>query len=320
MNTDNPLVSIIVPCYNQARFLSEAIRSVDEQTYKNTEVIIVNDGSKDNTEAVTLELVRQYPKLKIKYILQKNSGLSGARNTGLKAAQGEYVNFLDSDDVFTDSSKIEVQVAYLKSHKSCSIVYCDAEYFSEDKTLLEGRRIVWGDHTSGKVFLNLLRECNFILVHSVLIRREVMDTIGTFNENLHSMEDFDYWLRCAYAGLGFAYIDKVMVGYRIHGRNMTENTINMTLASIKFFEMVKTQYSLDNECLRVAELQIKNANLGLAVRYLQKGDIKKSDEHIHTAMCHLPWDPRAHLFYLAKLLLPRKALLILARPFIVRLV
>ena len=121
------LISVIIPAYNHAKYLSEAIQSVLNQTYQNFEILIVDDGSTDNTRQV----VQNYTDQRIKYIYQENRGLAASRNAGLRVTQGEYVAFLDADDIFLPH-KLEVQLDWFEAHPSCGMVF-SGFYFMNDR-------------------------------------------------------------------------------------------------------------------------------------------------------------------------------------------
>ena len=123
-NKAQPLISVIVPCYNQAQYLDECLQSVLEQTYQNWECIIVNDGSPDNTEEVVKKWTEKDPRFK--YLKKENGGLSSARNAGIKAAEGEWILPLDADDKIGDRY---LELAEKEFGESYTVIYCKAEKF-----------------------------------------------------------------------------------------------------------------------------------------------------------------------------------------------
>ena len=131
MAFNKPIVSVIIPCFNQAQYLTEALNSVLNQTFQNWECIIVNDGSPDNTEEVALGWCNKDKRFK--YLKKENGGLSSARNAGLKIAQGEYIQFLDSDDLL-QKEKIESQVSFLGYNLNVDIVYSSSLYFFNENS------------------------------------------------------------------------------------------------------------------------------------------------------------------------------------------
>ena len=179
--SSNPLVSIIVPCYNQGCFLEETLESVISQTYNNWECIIVNDGSTDNTESVAMKYTKKYDRFK--YIYQENKGLSATRNMGISNSFGKYILPLDSDDKI-GSKYIERSVEILENNPNVEIVYCDAELFG----LSNGK---WNlpEFSLEKI---LGENCIFC---SAFFRRETYDIVGGYKTNMkYGFEDWDFWL------------------------------------------------------------------------------------------------------------------------------
>lgn len=201
------LVSIVIPSYNASRYIKEAVDSALAQTYRNIEIIVVDDGSTDDTREVLGQCIATG---KIRYIYQENRGLASARNTGIKNAKGDYIAFLDADDLFLPS-KVEEQVEFLEKNQF-DVCYCDLLHFteSEPKKFYHHRY----KYPSGDVFGELLKR-QFINPLTLLIRREVFEKYGYFDENLRRSEDYDLWLRWAYAGVRFYYLDKILAHYRI---------------------------------------------------------------------------------------------------------
>lgn len=208
MNT--PTVSIIIPTYNRANLISEAIDSVLAQTYRNFEIIVVDDGSTDNTKEVLSKYNGQ-----IKYIYQDNKGGAEARNNGIKNAQGEYIAFLDSDDLWLPN-KLEKQVKYLFDNINISLIYSDA-YLSnsenvDSKTLFDiVHPFLSNDKKEVLRYLFLHKP---IYPSTVVTKRSCFDKVGLFNSSLRNLgEDYDMWLRIAkYFNIG--YINEPLVHIR----------------------------------------------------------------------------------------------------------
>jgi glycosyltransferase involved in cell wall biosynthesis len=181
---DKPLVSVVIPSYNRAALLPEAIETVLQQTYQHFEIIVVDDESTDNTA----DIAKQYP---IRYIFQKNQGVSAARNTGILASKGEYIALLDSDDRFFPGA-LASGLSVLSSHPECMMATGDFSFMSEDGKWMRPSRkpFIKGDY-----YTNLLRS-NFIeMTATCLFRRDVFDRIGLFNPTLGGGEDYDLYLR-----------------------------------------------------------------------------------------------------------------------------
>ena len=130
----NSLVSAIIPTYNSVNYISEAINSVLNQTYKNCEIIVVDDGSTDNTRKTVENYIRKYPH-KIKYFYQENKGPSAARNKGIKEARGNYIAFLDSDDLWLPD-KLEKQISLFMKDVSLKLTYCGGYYEDEEGSVI----------------------------------------------------------------------------------------------------------------------------------------------------------------------------------------
>lgn len=203
------MVSVVVPCFNAAEFVDEAIESLRRQTYRELEIIAVNDGSTDDTQAHLDRQEASDPRVAV--FAQKNAGPSAARNLGMRNVHGEYVCFLDGDDVYLPD-KIERQVRFLDEHPDVDLVYSD--YYTADAelnlTALTASRIPYVD------MIEAFAMKNWVVVQAPLFRRKLMDTVGDFDESLRMAEDWDYWIRCAKAG-SFAYLPGPMVIYRTHG-------------------------------------------------------------------------------------------------------
>jgi glycosyltransferase involved in cell wall biosynthesis len=205
-----PLVSVVIPCYDQAHFLGEAIESVLAQTYPHFEVVVVDDGSNDNTAAV----VNRYPG--IRYIRQQNQGLAAARNTGLRHSIGDRLVFLDADDRLM-SHALEVGRSSLKDHSECAFVYGHSRFMTFDGLQFhqQHRPQVQGDY-----YLALLRGCPIFAPGSVMYRREVFESVTGFEPSLSPAADYDLYYRIARQFPIYCH-GEVVAEYRKHGTSMT---------------------------------------------------------------------------------------------------
>jgi glycosyltransferase involved in cell wall biosynthesis len=258
---NNPLVSIIVPCYNQAQYLGEALQSVLDQTYKNWECIIVNDGSPDNTEVIALDWLEKDSRFK--YIYKENGGLSSARNAGITIAKGEFIQFLDSDDIL-ESNKLQCQSKFFNTE--IDVLISGYRYF-EDSEGVSNLRILGRNNfipesvinSDDKIDLKMLFDLkNPFVICAPLFRRNVFQIVGNFDEQLYSLEDWDFNLRCALHNMSFHHTgyqkdSKVLV--RLHDCSLMRNEDKMVAAYKKFREK---QY--DNE-LYVSYFGYKNVKV-----------------------------------------------------------
>jgi glycosyltransferase involved in cell wall biosynthesis len=204
------LVSIIIPTYNNEKTIGETLVSCIEQTYEDIELIVVNDGSSDMTERVVLS----YEDERMRYRSTKNHGVSHARNFGLEMSRGEFIQFLDADDLI-DRSKLETQIRYLRNHERFDLVYCFTEYFKEDseKIFYVNEHVFEGD-----VSHRMMRG-NFLPIHAPLIRWCNL----TFDEQLKNLEDWDYWIRFALSGRQFACIPEALCSVRVRKESKSSN-------------------------------------------------------------------------------------------------
>lgn len=206
MQKTGPLVSIITPTYNRGDFITFAVESVLRQTYSDYEMIIVDDGSTDGTR----EIVGRYLHDKrIKYYRQKNLGQSTARNKGLNLSSGEYICFLDSDDIYKPG-KLETQVSLFRRMPHVDIIYGDEEYIDTDGTLLGKSRMKCH---SGLIYEALLLD-NFVSITTAMVRRRCFDELGGFDESIKVADDYELWLRLS-ARYHFHYESVIFAQYRI---------------------------------------------------------------------------------------------------------
>lgn len=188
LNISSPGVSIIVPTYNRGKFIVDMIESVNSQTYKDWELIIIDDGSTDGTESI----VKPYVCDKIKYQKLEHKGRSFARNYGLELANGSFIAYLDSDDLFLPS-KLETQVNWLLEHPTTAMVYTSAIIFNDNTEEEIG---CFFASASGHIYEAVSMYIPVtITLPSVMIRKEIQDEIGGFDENLDRFEDTDMWRR-----------------------------------------------------------------------------------------------------------------------------
>jgi glycosyltransferase involved in cell wall biosynthesis len=204
-----PLVSVVVPTYNYEQFIGRTLESVQSQTYEHWECVVVDDGSTDDTAGVVARYAEGDGR--IRYVRQRNQRQGAAKNNGIRHGRGEYLQFLDADDLI-EPRKLERQVEFLERHRDVDIVYGGVRFFlTEDM----GARLhsMWGDDRpwmpgvsgAGEEVLRALTRANIMAINSPLVRRAVVDAVGDFDERLPPAEDWDYWIRCAAAGARFRH-------------------------------------------------------------------------------------------------------------------
>ncbi|HMF30539.1 MAG TPA: glycosyltransferase [Candidatus Lokiarchaeia archaeon] len=233
------LVSVIIPTYNRAQLITETLNSVLQQTYQNLEIIVVDDGSNDNTE----EIVKSINDSRIAYYWQENSGLpASARNLGISHADGDFIAFLDSDDIWLPN-KLEIQLALFEKRNDILGICTNAILFPG-----KPRKFHQFQNSQTITFKRLLKE-NLVINSSMVIRREVIEDIGTLDEdkNFRAVEDYDYWLRMLqYRDYSILIIKDILVKYRRHGTSVSERTSPKTIINI-YWKKKKVLEKFTNE-------------------------------------------------------------------------
>lgn len=256
-----PKVSVVIPAYNAMTYLPDTLNSVLQQTFSDFEVLIIDDGSTDHIQAWVAQNITD-PRVRL--IAQANQGLSAARNTGIANAQGEYVAFLDADDLW-EPTKLEVQVRYLDNNSAVGLVYnwiavIDAQGKPTGK--------VWRGDIEGDVLEEVLQR-NIIDCPSVLVRRKCFDDVGVFDRTLRSVEDWDMWIRIA-TRYNFGVTREALVYYRQHTSNMSKNWRVMEQA---FHQVIEKSFeSISPKLLPLKNNSLGYANLCLAWKALQSKD------------------------------------------------
>lgn len=248
-----PKVSVIIPTYNREQYLSDAIDSVIEQTFSDYEIIVVDDGSTDNTK----EVLRKYNG-KIRYFFQKNNGPSAARNMGLKQALGEYVAFLDSDDIwFTDY--LEENINLLEKCYDLAMTDNYVDIYTENKKLLrrnyKDRENYLGNESKLYEILFQRFQNGFSGGIGIVIKKSCFSEIGLFDENLKILEDWDLWLRIALKRLKIGYIQHPLFIYRRHPITLCRDKKNIKLKLYNIYSAFKKN---KKQALKVNRNLVKN--------------------------------------------------------------
>lgn len=183
--SDNPVVSVVIPSYNRKDFLRLALQSVISQTAKPDEIIVVDDGSTDQTEE---HLSSEFPS--VTWLLKENQGVAAARNYGIRQARGEWIALLDSDDQW-DKNKLEEQIHHLKAHPDCRACHTQEKWIRNQNQVSPPTYL---DKSHDQLFKRSLRHC-LICASSCMFHRSLFDEVGLFDEALPVCEDYDFWLR-----------------------------------------------------------------------------------------------------------------------------
>jgi len=263
-----PAVSIVVPTYNRAERLGETLRSVFNQTCQDFELIVVDDGSTDDTQKV----VNSFPR--VQYISkQENHGVSRARNEGLVLAKGRYICFLDSDDLW-DEKKLQIQVQWMGDNPNCQVCYTDEIWIRKGVRVNQMNK---HRKYSGDIFRHCLPLC-IVSPSSAMLRAELFDEIGNFDESLPACEDYDLWLRIA-EKYPFHFIEEpLIIKQGGHADQLSRKYWGMDR-----FRVAALQKLLDRNSLKGERLQLTRATLLEKCSVLIQGFVKrgKKEDELH---------------------------------------
>lgn len=235
-HSTSPAVSVIIPTHNRSAIISQTIDSVLAQSFTDFEIIVVDDGSTDNTASVLQEQYAQ----KLTYIRIENSGLPAARNTGIKAARGTYVAFIDDDDLWLPD-KLQRQMTLMQNNPSLGLVYCGCYKIGADGAVLSETRPA---HRGALLEYLLRSNCIVGSASAVLVTHEVFSRAGYFDETLKACEDWDMWIRIArYYQIDF--IDEPLVRLRIDPHSMQHNMRVMEQATFSVLNKYWTERAPD---------------------------------------------------------------------------
>lgn len=247
-----PQVSIIIPCYNTARYVAQTLRSVFSQTFANFEVVLVNDGSPDSEQ---LESAIAPWRDRITYLKTSNRGLAAARNHGIEHSRGEFIALLDSDD-YWHPEYLAVQVQSLRDNPQADVVYPNAVVFYEPPSAMPARLLSEMTPSSGEVtFTALVNETCTVMV-SALMRRSVLERAGRFDENLRRCEDFDLWLRFVKSGAKIIYHERPLVYYRRRDDSLSASFGPMLETREQVLRKAMRELPLTAEEMSAAEMAI----------------------------------------------------------------
>ena len=288
-----PAVSVIVPAFRASRDIRVALDSVFAQTFAHFEVIVVDDGSPDGAE---LRAAIEPYRSRLQYIQQPNRGAGAARNTGIRAARGRFIAFLDADDRWAPEF-LASQVSFLEANRTCALVYCDALLSGE--TTLAGKRFMETAPSNGEVTLVALirQECN-IALSTVVVRRRPLIAAGLFDETLRRGQDFELWLRLALGGAAIRYQRDVLAERRVRidglsGDSVTE--IERALNVLDRFGRANTLDSVARTALRIRIMAlVDRLEIEQAKQRIVEGNFAAARYHLNASR-ERPWKLRLAL-------------------------
>ncbi|MEO1431373.1 MAG: glycosyltransferase [Cyanobacteria bacterium J06633_8] len=241
MTVTMPLISVIVPVYNGEKTIKETIESVLNQTFVNLELIVIDDGSQDST----LNVVYDIKDSRLKVFSYKNAGVAISRNRGIEKASGEFIAFLDADDLWT-SDKLEAQLKALESNPQAAVAYSWVDYINA-----EGEFLHHGNHITinGNAYKQLLVENVLENGSNPLIRRDALIQIDGFNQSLTPAEDWDMWLRLA-ACYEFVTVPSPQILYRTLSHSGSTNVLKMEKVCLQLIEQAFNDAPASVQCLK----------------------------------------------------------------------
>lgn len=269
-----PKVSVNICCYNSEQFIQETIESVLAQTFKDFEVVIIDDGSKDQTA----EIINRFNDPRLRYFYQENQGLSAARNKAIKLSKGKFIALLDHDDLW-ETNKLKIQVRLLDSKPEVGLVFADAYLIDANNKTSKLYFDACSPHR-GRVVEQLVKG-DFIPCLTVVMRRDIVSSTGSFKKNLHITEEYDFFLRMSLA-TEFDYVDQPLARYRLHAGNVSQNLERLHKEEIlsleEFARLVK-----DLGLKKKIAVRLSAKHLALAIFYLLNGKAVTARKEIKLA-------------------------------------
>ncbi|SPP99511.1 putative Glycosyl transferase, family 2 [Candidatus Sulfobium mesophilum] len=273
------LVSVVIPAYNSEAFLEKTLQSVFSQTFRDFEVICIDDGSTDSTPQV----IRKHGQ-SVRYVYQTNRGAAVARNRGIGMARGEFLAFLDADDRWLPD-KLARQVRYLQENRDVAMVHSNVCVIDSRDSITKPCLPISERHRGFQIFTELYLG-NFIATpSSVMVRRSCLDAVGNFDETMRCCEDFDLWLRIA-ANCKIGYQDVVMVKYRMHETNVSNDKMAMNITVKRVIDGIKVKYpekvsSIPTEKMRK---RVFDLNRWIGLGYFRQYDLASARKHFLGAL------------------------------------
>ncbi|MCB1025743.1 MAG: glycosyltransferase family 2 protein [Acidobacteria bacterium] len=278
VSLEAPYVSVIIPAYNIAQFISDTLTSALSQTYKDLEIIVVNDGS-DDTE----ELEKQMTPFidSVIYAKQENSGASKARNLGIGLSRGRIIAFLDGDDIW-EPNYLQLQVDHLVS-KELDMVYCDAKFFGENYSSGETYMETTPSHGAVTPVSLIDGSCN-VITSGTILKREKLEEFGLFDPRSVSAQDFDLWFRLAKNDVKIGYQREVLLSYRVSSTSLSGNNVERAERNTRILHFINEKYELSPEEKKVWERQLAFSEAEVE---LERGKFDLIHGDYHAALLHL---------------------------------
>lgn len=277
-------VSVVIPTFNRAAFIADALQSVLNQTFQDFEIIVVDDGSTDDTA----QIVQHVGDTRVRYLYQENRGVSAALNTGWRAARGEYIARLDSDDMWLPTLLQEL-VNTLDADPTLGVAYARAQGMNAQgeplPQLLGARERFPGDTLASLVY------SDFVCPMAVIIRRAALEQVGGYDESLFATEDWDVWIRIAQS-YRIAYVPRVLARYRFHAQNLTRSDSaqmeRLMRDRVRVLDKFYAQPRVPASALAIRRLAYRNLYLDWMIRYLERRDLASACRMFRRALQYAP--------------------------------
>jgi glycosyltransferase involved in cell wall biosynthesis len=311
-----PEVSVIIPTYNCGQYIVEAIESVRGQTYKDFEIVVVDDGSTDNTREVLKEYIENSL---INYIYQKNQGPGAARNTGIRSARGEYVAFLDADDTLTEDS-LEKRMGLINSYPDVGFVFSnfyDQGHWSEKGIAFKDKDFVLkfrktahfspvGVIFSSNSFKDICVIPFYVQTATVITKRTLYESVGLFRTDTYACEDRDMWLRLGKHEKKIGYINLPLAYYKRYRSSFNAGSaLKYAESRFNFFNSLLEENKEYGTMCRAVRRRMSWVYYDLAYYYYKERMKNQATQNIMKSIYYNPWNRVAYIFLLSSLIDPK---------------
>ena len=274
-------VSVIIHTYNNERFMAETVESVLNQTYKDYEIIVVDDGSADGTRDALMPYMQ-----KIRYHYKENGGIASAKNAGISLSETEFVAFLDHDDLWVPD-KLQLQMEHFNENPQIGLVYAKYTSFRDGKEL----RTKPEKGYSGWIFKELLSK-SFIQTSTVVVKRECLDAVGPYDETFSLGDEYDMFLRIS-KKFQCGFIDKGLTRYRVHDTNASNNDFLFDNENLGVYKKIYNNFTdLDGVEKKILRKRIARYSMKVAEGLYSQGKLEESKEYQKEANNFLPFYKR----------------------------
>ena len=276
-----PTLSVIIHTYNNEKFIAETVESVLNQTYKDYEIIVVDDGSVDGTRDALIPYMQ-----KIRYHYKENGGIASAKNAGIGLSETEFVAFLDHDDLWVPD-KLKIQMECFNENPQAGLVYAKYTSFRDGKEL----RTKPEKGYSGWIFKELLSK-SFIQTSTVVVKRECLDAVGPYDETFSLGDEYDMFLRIS-KKFQCGFIDKGLTRYRVHDTNASNNDFLFDNENLGVYKKIYNNFTdLDGVEKKILRKRIARYSMKVAEGLYSQGKLEESKEYQKEANNFLPFYKR----------------------------